>query len=1003
MGTSVETAGATPRRCEQPLDGALAAAIVTAAPMIVVLLDCGGRVEYANPFFERLVGRPLADFRGGDWFEIFVPSRARDGARACFDRLCHGGGPVRDTVHIIVTASGEEREIEWHDPYPHGPGDGPTRLVCIGKDVTEERRGARARHELEQRLASIFENSFDPQGLYAVEPDGELRTVALNRQCFIDTRARGVPLDADVALGKTRAEILTWLGVSAALIAEDDARIRQVIASGESLRYEDCRRIGHTQVHSEMSIAPLLDERGACTHIHVTARDISARVAALRALRASESSLREAQRIGKFGSWELDVPSGALRWSDEIYRIFELDPQHFGASYGAFLAAIHPDDRALVDSTFLRSLATREPYEIVHRLRMADGRVKHVQEIGLTVYDDGGAPLRTTGTVQDITERVHAELRLKRILNGMLPFVGLFDLDGRVLELNREPVDEAGLPLADTRSLHCWELPYFCHSPELQARIRDAITQAAAGGIVQGDYAIHVGGRTPAIYELRFNPLLDTNGQVEGVICSGIDVTARRRIEDDLRIHSQVLLSMGEGVTFLDATTRIRFTNPAIDRMFGYDAGELLGQDVTILNDWSPAETLANTREIMTRLRERGFYEGEFRNRRRDGSIFYSHVVITALVRPGETLWVTIQEDVTERRAVEQEVRRTRDLLRQVIDASPDWIYAKDLSRRFLLVNEAFAAALGVAPEAMVGRPDSDFFTDDLLVGDPARGIRGFSEDDERAMRGAPIRNPEVVAPIAEPRRRLFDTFRAPLRDQEGRAYGMLGHWRDVTRQVEAAESLRRSLAEKETLLREIHHRVKNNLQIISSLLHFQAKTVKNPEDVAAFAEGRRRLLAMLLVHERLYQTKDLSQIEFHGYIGALVRALTRSHDQGHVVVDTIADEILLPIELALPSGMILCELITNVFKYAAAGRDGCHARVSVRCDESRVFLAVDDDGVGFPSGFDPAAVATFGWSLIRDLVLQLDGTLVTRTDNGAHVEFSFVRPVAAAPPESRT
>lgn len=616
---------AAPYRRGSALDGALAAAIVEAAPMLVVILDREGRIDYANPFFEALVGRPLAEFAGADWSTTFLPARDRERARACLAQVVAGGEPIRGHIHTIVTASGEEREIEWHDPYRRCEDDGLLRLVCIGKDVTEERRSARARHELEQRLASIFENSLEAQGLFAVEPDGELRLVALNRQCLSELRARGLPLELTDLLGKTRLEIMTRIGAPPSLIAEGEARLRKVIASGQVQRFEDSRHLGGALLITEMSIAPILDERGVCTHIHQSGRNVTARISALQALRSSEASLREAQRIGKFGSWELDVPSGALRWSDEIFRIFELDPQQFGASYQAFLAAVHPDDRALVDGAFQRSLTTRSPYEIVHRLQMADGRVKHVLEIGLTAYDERGAPLRTTGTVQDITERVHAELRLKRILAGMLPFVGLFDLDGRVLELNREPVDEHGQPLADPRALHCWELSYFRHSPELQDRVRRAIAETAAGGVVQDDYPIHLHGQQPAIYELRFNPLQGPGGRVEGVICSGIDVTARRRIEDDLRIHSQVLLSMGEGVIFIDPDSRIRFTNPALERMFGYGPGELLGQHITILNDADPAENLVITRNIIQQLGERGAYVGEFRNRRRDGSVFYTH------------------------------------------------------------------------------------------------------------------------------------------------------------------------------------------------------------------------------------------------------------------------------------------------------------------------------------------------------------------------------------------
>jgi diguanylate cyclase (GGDEF)-like protein/hemerythrin-like metal-binding protein/PAS domain S-box-containing protein len=128
---------------------------------------------------------------------------------------------------------------------------------------------------------------------------------------------------------------------------------------------------------------------------------------------SSESRLKEAQRLAHLGSWELDLSKNHLTWSDEIYRIFEIDPEQFGASYEAFLNAIHPEDRAMVNQAYQDSLQTRQPYEITHRLLMADGRVKHVHERGKTDYDAVGQPLRSIGTVQDVTERVELEHELR--------------------------------------------------------------------------------------------------------------------------------------------------------------------------------------------------------------------------------------------------------------------------------------------------------------------------------------------------------------------------------------------------------------------------------------------------------------------------------------------------------------------------------------------------------------------------------------------------------------
>ena len=132
-------------------------------------------------------------------------------------------------------------------------------------------------------------------------------------------------------------------------------------------------------------------------------------------LRSSESSLADAQRIAHVGNWELDLASNGLTWSAEIFRIFEIDPREFGASYEAFLAAIHPDDRAMVNQAYTNSVANRTPYDIVHRLLMKDGRIKYVNERCETYYEPDGKPLRSLGTVHDITERQRNEEKVRAL------------------------------------------------------------------------------------------------------------------------------------------------------------------------------------------------------------------------------------------------------------------------------------------------------------------------------------------------------------------------------------------------------------------------------------------------------------------------------------------------------------------------------------------------------------------------------------------------------------
>ena len=209
---------------------------------------------------------------------------------------------------------------------------------------------------------------------------------------------------------------------------------------------------------------------------------------------------------------------------------------------------------------------------------------------------------------------------------------------------------------------------------------------------------------------------------------------------------------------------------------------------------------------------------------------------------------------------------------------------------------------------------------------------------------------------------------------------------------VLAEIALRDSLREKETLLREVHHRVKNNLQIISSLLYFQGRKVKDPTALAVFGEAADRVRSMVLVHEKLYQSGSLSRIDMGDYVQTLVRELEESYasKSQRFQVGVTADKIYLPIELVLPCGMIVCELVTNAFKYAfPEGKTG-NVEVKIARVDDRIELTVSDAGVGLPVDFSPAESAAFGWQLVQNLTNQLGGKVLVGAGPGTRVVISF-------------
>jgi two-component sensor histidine kinase len=217
----------------------------------------------------------------------------------------------------------------------------------------------------------------------------------------------------------------------------------------------------------------------------------------------------------------------------------------------------------------------------------------------------------------------------------------------------------------------------------------------------------------------------------------------------------------------------------------------------------------------------------------------------------------------------------------------------------------------------------------------------------------------------------------------------------DITERKQAEEKIRQSLLEKEALLREIHHRVKNNLQIISSLLSTQVGRVTEPAARDALRECQTRVLAIALIHQNLHQSETYLDVPFAEYVrslGATVLRATRATDRA---VDLVFDleDITLPVDHAVPCGLILNELITNALKHAFVGRKTGVVRVVLRSlPEHRISLSVSDDGVGLPEelGSQLEHATTMGLQLVRTLALQLDATLEIARGGGTSFTITF-------------
>jgi PAS domain S-box-containing protein len=223
--------------------------------------------------------------------------------------------------------------------------------------------------------------------------------------------------------------------------------------------------------------------------------------------------------------------------------------------------------------------------------------------------------------------------------------------------------------------------------------------------------------------------------------------------------------------------------------------------------------------------------------------------------------------------------------------------------------------------------------------------------------------------------------------------YGSFVAYTDISKHEPPEELMRTSLVEKEVLIREIHHRVKNNLQIISSLLDLQSKKIEDKEFAAMFTNCQSRVKSIALIHEKLYQTNSFTRVDFGGYTKNLVHYLFRMFDvkSDRISLKLNTENVYLPMNIAIPCGLIINELVTNSLKHAFEETGNGKLTIEVKyISGNRFTLIVKDNGKGLPAHINFRKTDTLGFSLINNLTQQLGGNLEIKQNNGTEFKITF-------------
>jgi PAS domain S-box-containing protein len=677
------------------------------------------------------------------------------------------------------------------------------------------------------------------------------------------------------------------------------------------------------------------------------------------------------------------------------------------------------------------SISTGEPFDMTFPLRGADGVFRPFLTRGFPLKDASGRVQQWFGTNTDVSElkRVEEALReqseaalrlsdleFRSLAEAMPQIVWATRPDGWNIYFNQQWVDYTGMTMEESYG-HGWNTPFH---PDDRQRAWDAWQRATQHN---ERYSLECRlRRADDVYRwwlIRGEPMRGANGEILKWFGTCTDIEELKRAETllheanalleqrvtertaALRESEALYRSIGEsidyGVWVCAADGRNTYASKSFLNMVGitqeqcsnFGWGDVLHPD-------DAERTIAAWQEC---VRTGGKWDIEHRFRGVDGQ--WRHLLARGVpVRneQGEIIsWAGINLDISRLKQAEESLRETRDYLENLLNYANAPVIVWDSFFRVTKFNHAFERLTGLKDDEVIGKP-LDILFPDKNRDESMRLIEKTLSGERWETVEIPILNTDGLV-----RTVLWNSANI-LDKNNAKVVATIAQGQDITKRKRAEEALEmahdelakqveertRELAEKEVLLKEVHHRVKNNLQVISSLVSLQAdgsgdETVRN-----VLRDVTYRVRSMALVHEKLYQSADLAHIDFAEYTRSLLSYLWRAHGAAAANVRLTLDlsPVLLPVDTAVPCGLILNELGGNALKHAFRGRSEGEVTVALQnTADGRIRLSLSDNGVGFPSGFDWREVPSLGLRLVQMLSKQLGASVEVSGEDGTRFE----------------
>lgn len=971
-------------------------------------------------------------------------------------------------------------------------------ITLFTKDITSRKQIEEALISSENELRKIF--SVMEEVIFELDRDGTYLKIAPTNPALLYKSAE-VLLNKNIKDVFPEAEALLYIN-----------KIEECLRENKTIKLEYNLTIFDNPIIFEASIFPLTD-----TTVLWVARDVTER-------NKNQVNFEDAQRLAKIGSWEMNLITYRLKWSKEMYTIFELDNTNSENLYEVYRSLCHPDELIEIEKLIQNAQERGEGFHYEHRIIFKDGRTKFLSCIGETVKDSSGKVICLKGTEQDITEMKKMQELLNAKEQNALLVRYAAQLPGAMYQFQVFPdgnfcfpfvsdgaTELSGLTIDEIKqdALKVFSL---VHEDDFSGLI--ASIQRSMNNLEYWTYEFRIIHPTKGMRWLRGNSKPEKLDD-KSVLWHGYfnDTTDSKLAEEALRISKDRLEAVFNGSNdAIMLLTRKGFfdCNPKTLEMFGLtDRGQFISKTPS---DLSPPlqpdgqSSLLKANKMIEEAFEQGFKRFEWIHQRQNGKVFPAEVLLSAFNYGSEQVLQATVHDITERKLAETKLKQSESLLSSILQTLPVAVFGKNIKEdfQFSIWNKKAEEIFGLKAEDCIGKTDYDFFPkadadwyrlkdieaskmdsildipEEVVVGKNKRVIVHTKKTVVRDLQGEPhfllgvsediteqkeveekIRKSEekyrsvvenaadiiittdnksniqfvnharegtsaeevigksiygFIAPeyhdlVKQKLKKIYETKKSQSYEIQGVSRDGSRAWystnagpifseqevvgvtlitRDITERILAEEKTRHSLKEKEILLKEVHHRVKNNLQIILSILNLQYANISDDKTLDLLRDVRSRIKAMSFIHELLYQANDFSSINFSEYISNITTNLIYSYTQKEIDLKLDVGNVFLDLDRAIPCGLIINELLTNALKYAFKEEEEGEVSISLKQTDGYIRLTVADNGKGFPAGIDYRNTESLGMQLVMTLVQQLRGEITLDNTKGAKYTIVF-------------